>query len=116
MPTMTPVMSPSLSLSVYPIEIVCILWFGGHKVVGLHVTVPSLHGVEPLPVDLCGAAPAGERAPTVKTAMPRTRATVRIMTLPSSGGPFVGWPARCGEYSPHGGKINPNPARDSINQ
>src|SRR5437870_13843429 len=28
---------------------VCILWFGGHTVVGLHVTVPSLQGTDPEP-------------------------------------------------------------------
>jgi hypothetical protein len=35
-------MSPSLSSSVPVIVIVCILWFGGHKVVGDHVRKTSV--------------------------------------------------------------------------
>src|SRR5438309_11338200 len=95
---------------------VCILWFGGHKVVGLQETVPSLHGVEPLPDDLCGAAPAGARTPTVKTAMPTTRATVRIMTLPPRQVPLHRVAGQVRRAFPAWWQINPNPARGSSDQ
>jgi hypothetical protein len=36
------------------IVIVCILWFGGHSVVGDHVTFPSLHATLPV-VAACDA-------------------------------------------------------------
>src|SRR5262249_32019228 len=84
-PTITPIESPSPSVSEYEIVIVCILWFGGHTVVGLHVTMPSLHGVEPLPPArgcVGGCARAGTTAAAITRLAMTARMMVRFMGLP----------------------------------
>src|SRR4051794_38259691 len=59
-------------------SIVCILWLGAHRTVGVHVTVPSAHPVVPLPL-LWLAAKLGAAMPTAAiAAAPRAR---RLLTF-----------------------------------